>query len=99
MAPANCRPMASASLAFSAIVATVPSMTVSLSAHFDGKSIVLDEDYPLRPQAKLLVTVIEDERTIDAQTERSAWSARGKQAFARVFGSDEPDYSVADAIP
>jgi len=72
---------------------------VSLSAHFDGKSIVLDEEYPLRPQAKLLVTVIEDEKTIDAQTERRAWSARGKQSLPRVFGSDEPEYSAADAIP
>ena len=68
-------------------------------AHFDGKSIVLDEDYPLRPQVNLLVTVIEDEGTIDAQTERRAWSARGKRALARVFGSDEPEYSAADAIP
>ena len=29
-------------------------MTVSLSAHFDGKTIVLDEYYALLPQAKLL---------------------------------------------
>ncbi len=36
------------------------NMTVSLSAHFDGKSIVLDEDYLLPPQAKLLVTVLDD---------------------------------------
>ena len=74
-------------------------MTVSLSAHFDGKSIVLDETYPLRPQTKLLITVLEDEGADDAQTERRAWSARGKQALARVFGSDEPEYSADDAIP
>lgn len=69
-------------------------MTVSLNAHFDGKSVVLDEDYPLSPQAKLLVTVIEN----DDPPERRAWSARGKQAMARVFGNDEPEYSAADAI-
>lgn len=74
-------------------------MTVSLSAHFDGKSIVLDEHYPLRPQAKLLVTVIEDGGADDAQIERRAWSSRGKQALSRVFGDDEPEYSAADAIP
>ena len=74
-------------------------MTVSLSAHFDGKSIVLDEDYPLHPRAKLLVTVIENAGEDDDQTERRAWSARGQQAMARVFGSDEPEYSAADAIP
>jgi hypothetical protein len=74
-------------------------MTISLSAHFDGKSIVLDEDYPLPAQAKLLVTVMEDMSAGDAQAERRAWSARGKQAMARVFGNDEPEYSAADAIP
>ena len=74
-------------------------MTVSLSAHFDGKSIVLDEDYPLPPRAKLLVTVIENASEDDHQAERRAWSARGQQAMARVFGSDEPEYSAADAIP
>ena len=74
-------------------------MTVSLSAHFDGKSVVLDEDYPLRPQAKLLVTVIENAGENDAESERRAWSARSRQAMSRVFGNDEPEYSAADAIP
>lgn len=74
-------------------------MTVSLSAHFDGKSIVLDEDYPLQPRAKLLVTVIENAGEDDDQTERRAWTARSQQAMARVFGNDEPEYSAADAIP
>jgi hypothetical protein len=74
-------------------------MTVSLSAHFDGKSIVLDEEFPLAPQTKLLVTVIDDSSADGAQAERRAWSARGKQAMARVFGPDEPEYSADDAIP
>ena len=74
-------------------------MTVSLNAHFDGKSIVLDDDYPLRPQARLLVTIVEDAGATDEQSERRAWSVRGKQAMARVFGNDEPEYSAADAIP
>lgn len=74
-------------------------MTVSLSAHFDGKSIVLDEDYPLHLRAKLLVTVIENDGEDDDQAERRAWSARSQQAMARVFGNDEPEYSAADAIP
>jgi hypothetical protein len=74
-------------------------MTVSLSANFDGKSIVLDEEYPLRPQARLLVTVIVDGGAEDAQGERRSWSALGKQAMARVFGDDEPEYSAAGAVP
>jgi len=76
-------------------------MTVSLKAHFDGTRIVLDEAFPLAPQMKLLVTVIEDEGACasDADAERRAWSERSKQAMARVFGDDEPEYSAADAIP
>ena len=74
-------------------------MTVSLSAHYDGKSIVLDEDYPLAPETKLLVTVIADADDGGMQAERRAWSAQSKRAMSRVFGDDEPEYSAADAIP
>ena len=74
-------------------------MTVSLRAHFDGKSIVLDEEYPLQPETNLLVTVIDEVGANDPQAERRAWSARSKQAMSRVFGNDEPEYSAADAIP
>jgi hypothetical protein len=73
-------------------------MTVSLSAHFDGKNIVLDDEYPLTPETKLLVTIIGDADG-DVQAERRAWSMRSKQAMSRVFGNDEPEYSAADAIP
>ena len=73
-------------------------MTVSLSAHFDGKSIVLDEEYPLPPQAKLLVTVLDGASENDPQAERRAWSTCSKQTMSRVFGNDEPEYSAADAI-
>ena len=74
-------------------------MTVSLSAHYDGKSIVLDDEYPLAPETKLLVTVIADGGDDNAQAERRAWSLHGKEAMSRVYGNDEPDYSAADAIP
>lgn len=74
-------------------------MIVSLSAHFDGKSIVLDEDYALPPQAKLLVTVFDGTGENERLGERRAWSARSKRAMSRVFGNDEPEYSAADAIP
>jgi hypothetical protein len=32
--------------------------TVTLSAHFDGKHIQLDEPFKLAPEARLLVTVV-----------------------------------------
>ena len=74
-------------------------MTVSLSAHYDGKTIVLDDDYPLQADTKLLVTVISTVGGEEAQNERRAWSMHSKQAMSRVFGNDEPEYSTADAIP
>lgn len=74
-------------------------MTISLAAHYDGKSIVLDDDYPLAPETRLLVTVLADQDTDALQAERRAWSALGKRAMRRVFGNDEPEYSDADAIP
>ena len=73
-------------------------MTISLSAHYDGKSIVLDDEYPLAPETKLLVTVIANKDEDSLSAERRAWSAKGRQAMSRVFGNDEPEYSAADAI-
>lgn len=32
--------------------------TVSVSAHFDGERIVLDEPFELEPNAKLIVTIL-----------------------------------------
>lgn len=74
-------------------------MTISLSAHYDGKSIVLDDDYPLTPQTKLLVTVIADDDEDARQAERRAWSTHSQRSMSRVFGDNEPEYSAADAIP
>jgi len=34
---------------------------VSLSAHFDGKSIQLDKPYKLEPNTKLIITVIPEQ--------------------------------------
>jgi hypothetical protein len=72
----------------------IPVMTVSLNAHFDGKNIVLDEDFPLSPQMELLVTIIPGKAASGEEAERRSWSLLGKRAMARVYGDDEPDYST-----
>jgi hypothetical protein len=66
---------------------------VVLKAHFDGESVCLDEPYPLRPDMKLLVTVVPEGSVED---ERGAWLAASQAAFARGYGEDEPDYSSVE---
>jgi hypothetical protein len=65
---------------------------VTLKAHFDGQQIRLDEPFRLKPNTRLLVTVVPDE-TVKA--EREAWLAASQESLARAYGDDEPDYSDA----
>ncbi len=66
--------------------------SVVLKAHYDGKNICLDEPFDLRPDTKLLVTVIPGSSPED---ERQAWLAASQEGLARAYGEDEPDYSGA----
>jgi hypothetical protein len=66
--------------------------TVSLRAHYDGERIQLDEPFDLPPDVPLLVTVLAPE----ADTDRAAWIATGRQALARAYGDDEPEYTLDD---
>ena len=64
--------------------------TISIPAHFDGRHILLDEPYPLQPDAKLLVTVLPEE-----DEERDAWMRLSAQGLAGAYADDEPDYSLS----
>jgi hypothetical protein len=69
---------------------------ISLKAHFDGKSIQLDEPFELSPDAQLLVTVLPphtDER------EREDWDRLAIEALVRAYGDDEPEYTLDDIRP
>jgi len=66
--------------------------TVTLRAHYDGERIQLDEPFDLPPDVPLLVTVLAPE----ADTDRAAWIAAGRQALARAYGDDEPEYTLDD---
>ena len=67
---------------------------IALKAHFDGEQILLDEAFDLPVGADLIVTVVlGDERDIEF---RRNWSAQGKRALGRVYGDDEPEYSIQD---
>jgi hypothetical protein len=67
-------------------------MTATLKAHYDGKAIQLDEPFPLPQDARLLVTVLEDDE------ESRYWSELGAEAFTRAGSLAEPEYTVADCI-
>jgi hypothetical protein len=64
--------------------------TISLSAQFDGQHIVLDEPYELKPNTRLLVTIIPEETIAE---EREAWFHLAAQGLARAYGDDEPEYA------
>ena len=70
--------------------------TVILKAHFDGEHIVLDEPFQIPANAALTVTVFS---TAHEDQERSDWAALGTQSFARAYGDDEPEYTLADLKP
>jgi len=66
----------------------MPSIT--LKAHFDGRSILLDEPYQIPPHARLLVTLVEQD------DERALWAGLSLSGLAGAYGEDEPDYGPAD---
>lgn len=63
-------------------------MPTTLDAHFDGKAIVLDEPFELKPEMKIVVTILEE------SDERADWLALGKKSFARAYADDEPEYPL-----
>lgn len=62
---------------------------ISLAAHFDGKQILLDEPFELKPNVKLIVTVLPENAD-----EREDWRLLAKQNLARAYGEGEPEYEL-----
>ncbi len=63
--------------------------TIILRAHFDGEHIQLDDPVELRPNARLLVTVIPE-----PDAERLAWLRLSLDGLSAAYGEDEPDYPL-----
>ena len=63
--------------------------TVSLSAHFDGRQIVLDEPFFFEADAKLLVTVLPKR-----DREQEEWTQFSMRQLERAYGDDEPEYAL-----
>jgi len=62
----------------------------TLSAHFDGTKIVLDEPFEMEPDTKLIVTVLPKEQV---DLEREDWANFAMEALERAYGDDEPEYT------
>lgn len=65
--------------------------TVSVTAHFDGKQIQLDEPLDLEPNTRLMVTVLTDQ-----DAERSGWRQVSAQGLAQAYSANEEEYTLSD---
>ena len=63
--------------------------TVILRAHFDGERILLDDEYELRPNTNLLITVLRE-----PNIEEEAWLRLSLQRLEAAYGDSEPEYSL-----
>ena len=63
---------------------------ITLHAHYDGSQIQLDEPYELKPDTRLLITVIPPD-TADT----SAWGNFSQQGLAAAYGPAEPEYALS----
>ncbi len=68
----------------------MPSIT--LKAHYDGRSILLDEPFKLPANARLLVTLVEPV----TDPGRAQWASLAGEGLVRAYGDDEPDYGPGD---
>jgi hypothetical protein len=68
---------------------------LTLKAHFDGKHVVLDEPYDLKPDTPIVVTVLPD----SAEIERAQWHGLSSSNLERAYGENEPEYTDSDIKP
>ncbi|HSP41749.1 MAG TPA: hypothetical protein VLO11_02660 [Luteolibacter sp.] len=70
----------------------MPLLTVA--AHYDGSRALLDEAVQLRPNTRLIVTVLED-----SDQERDEFLGMASRALDAACADDEVEYSEADLRP
>jgi len=63
---------------------------ITLQAHYDGNQIQLDEPFDLKPNTKLLVTVLQQE-----DPEAAEWMDFSAQQLARAYSDVEPEYTLS----
>ena len=60
---------------------------LEIRGHFDGAHVLLDEPCELKPNTKVIVTVLQDDENAD-------WYLLGKKNLARAYADDEPEISL-----
>ena len=65
--------------------------TISLTATFDGQHIRLDEPVALKPNTRLLVTVLPEK---PSDEEHRDWKTLALQSLGRAYGPAEPEYTL-----
>jgi hypothetical protein len=63
--------------------------TVSVSAHFDGERIVIDDPCELEPNTRLIVTILPKQ-----DDERDSWLCLSSSRLEAAYSEDEEDYSL-----
>lgn len=63
---------------------------ITLSAHYDGRQIRLDEAYDLKPDTKLFVTVLSEPEPDNAHKD---WMNLSAARLTDAYGKGEPEYS------
>ena len=66
--------------------------TITLSGHYDGKQILLDEPYPLEPNTRLIITVLPDPKKISE--EREECFTLSLNGLAQAYADEEIEYSL-----
>ena len=64
------------------------TMSQTISAHFDGQHILLDEAVELEPNTKLLVTVLPKD------VESEEWRGLSAKRLVEAYADDEQEYPV-----
>ncbi len=64
---------------------------IALPAHYDGERICLDENYIIKPDTKLIVTILSE---MDPDIEHENWLNLAQQTLNNAYGDDEPEYSL-----
>lgn len=65
--------------------------TITLRAHFDGEKICLDESFELKPDAKLIITILPEEQSDD---EHGIWLLFSQKGLETAYGEDEVEYPL-----
>ncbi len=64
---------------------------MSIQAHYDGTQVLLDEKVTLAPNARLLVTVLDD-----SNDDRKQFLQLAANSLATAYSDEEVEYTAAD---